>query len=252
MRRLEEKAGMMYALGTLGTPLPVGIGQEGAIAALAAATTPDDCVVGLDAGAGFALALGETPEEIFQRLRFRENDQTDRPAVLRLPGERPRLLDAAAAVTTAAASGAAVILAGQHAAPVIAAATELANIVLAVVITPVDRRPPVWPQSADFSLRECDGADVVGVNAALVAAREKHGRGAHRVGLAVLTPPYAGHARTPGQRTSVRQERPDPLAQCRRELIGAGVPEAEIVAIEAAARDEMAVAARAVALACAP
>lgn len=251
MRRLEEKAGMMYALGTLGAPLPLGIGQEGAIAALAAATTPDDCVVALDAGAGLALALGATPGEIFQRLRSCEDDNVDRSAVLRLPGEPPRRLDVATAVMTAAASGAGVVLAGQHAAPLMAAAAELANVILAVVIAPADRRPPVWPQSQDFLLRECDGADVVGVNVALVAAREGHGLGAHRIGLAVLTPPYVGHARSSGQRATVRQDRPDPLARCRRYLIDAGVTEAEILAIEASARDEMAIAARAVALACA-
>ncbi len=252
MRRLEEKAGMLYALGTLGTPVPLGIGQEGAIAALAAATTANDCVVALEAGAGLALALGETPGEIFQRLRSREDNKADRPAVLRLPGEAPRLVDVATAVTTAAASGAGVVLAGQHAAPVMAAAAELANVVLSVVIAPVDRRPTEWPQSPDFLLRECDGADVVGVNAALVAARDGHSRGAYRIGLAVLTPPYVGHARASGQRAPVRQDRPDPIAQCRRYLIAAGVPETEIAAIEALARDEIAMAARAVALACAP
>ncbi len=36
LRRFEEKAGMLFALGTLGTPCPLGVGQEAALAVCAA------------------------------------------------------------------------------------------------------------------------------------------------------------------------------------------------------------------------
>ena len=252
MRRFEEKAGMLYALGVLGTPTPLGIGQEGAIAALAAATTSDECVIALEPAAGLSLALGETPGEVFQRLRPSENYSAYGPALLRLPGEPPRHLDIATAVTTAASNGAGIVVVGPQASTVMAVAAELANVLLAVVIVPIDRKPPMWLDDPDFSLRECDGADARSVSAAIAAAREGHGRGAHRIGLAGLTPPYGGHARTSGQRAPVRQNHCDPLAQCRQQLIDAGVSEAEITAIEVSAREEIAAAARSIAIACAP
>ena len=77
---------------------------------------------------------------------------------------------------------------------------------------------------------------------ALLDARRNAGTGQL---LVILTPPYAGHQRSAGARAASRKDAPDPLKTARQKLLASGeAGEAELMALETQARDEMAAAAR--------
>ena len=251
LRRFEEKAGMLFALGTLAAPCPLGIGQEAALAALAATLEPGDTVLALNTRPGLELALGALPATTLESLVC-EPCSSPSPALLRQPGDAPRRMPLAQAVST--------VLAGNG--PIIVLATaadqllDLANLpapVLPVVILASDQKPPSWPLPPRFAVRECDGADALGLTEAIAAARSDLASAAAEPALAILTPPYSGHARSDGRRPAARRDTADPIAIYRRHLLAtARLNESEAAAIEAAVRDEMAAAGRAISLSCAP
>jgi len=254
LRRFEEKAGMLYAMGTIAVPCPLGYGQEGAIAALVDALQPTDVLLSLSALPGLELALGASPLTVFQRLAG-SNDAAGAPiALLRRPGEDVSVLNRPdpALVPAAGRAGASIVLA--------TGASELAPFVdpsrakiLAILMVPSDRRPDTSPLLAGMPVRECDGTHLDSISDALAAARDALAAGETHVGLMLLTPPYAGHARDPGRRPAARRDSPDPIALYRHQIVSSGrITETEASAIENAVRDEIAACGRAITLACAP
>ena len=255
LRRFEEKAGMLYAMGTLATPCPLGIGQEGAVAALVEGLSSNDIVLVLEARPAVELALGAPAKTVFQRLASSQPANDQGPlALLREPCSSPRLLPREDALNTASAvQGEPLIVVAPD--PTASTAIDrLANGALTVFIVPSDSKPEVWPRSLSSRVRECDGADVEAVAAAIAAARGDHSAGHRPLAVAILTPPYIGHSRDPGHRQPTRRNLPpDPLALHRRRLVGSGrLTEADAVAVETAVRDEIAAAARSMFMACAP
>jgi pyruvate dehydrogenase E1 component alpha subunit len=252
MRRFEEKAGMLYALGTLAAPCPLGYGQEAAIAAIADSLQPADMLVSLEWRPALDLALGDTPASVFQRLVPPIDPAGVAAALLYSYGEQTKRLPhhMALAAFAEAKTGICHVVAFDPAdlAPLL----EPRNRVLAVLVIPSDRRPEVWPLPADVPVRECDGASLGAVEAALAGARDALSSAQNPLVLVILTPPYAGHARDTGRRAN-RRDTPDPLALFRDAAIASGqMSNAEAVVIENTVRDEIATAGRAISLSCAP
>ena len=252
MRRFEEKAGMLYAMGTLSSPCPLGYGQEAAIAAIADSLQPADVLVSLSFSPALELALGASSAMVFQRL-VPASDLDGVPlGFLRSPVEKGRLLprhDALRALTEAV-PGTRHILAfnSTDLTPML----ESADGALAVLVIPSDRRPEVWPFPSHIRVRECGGANFDAVSAAIAAARNALAGGQGPLVLAILTPPYVGHARDPALRTR-RRDIPDPLALYREHAVASGyLSSSEAVVMENSVRDEIAAAGRAISLSCAP
>lgn len=251
LRRFEEKAGMLYALGTLGTPCPLGVGQEGAIAAIAATLNPGDIVLTLDTTPAFELALGAPWAAAFQRLQPAPVEPPAPPCLVRIPGEPMRQVSRDAGLALAAQRSELIVLIASCANEIRAVLETLPAPVLPVIIIPTDRKPETWSALAPSSVRECDGADAIGLCETLAAVRHDLASGHAAPAIAILTPPYAGHARDLSRRAPSRRETPDPIALCRQRLLATRcIDEAGIAAIEAAVRDEVAAAGRAVAMAC--
>ena len=251
LRRFEEKAGMLYALGTLGTPCPLGIGREGAIAAIAATIPPGDIVLALRSSPALELALGTAAGTAFQRLLPTPPDDEPEPCLVRLPGEGLRHLTREAALALVAQRTEAVVPIATSADDLAAALRNLPNRVLPVMIVSTDRKPETWSHLAPLSVRECDGADAIGLCETLATVRKELEPGHSGTALAILTPPYAGHARDVRGRAPTRRDVADPIALCRQRLLATGrLDEAGVTALEAAVRDEIAAAGRAISLAC--
>jgi pyruvate dehydrogenase E1 component alpha subunit len=248
LRRFEEKAGMLYALGTLSVPCPLGVGQEGAIAALAASLDAGDSLLALQDRPSIELALGASPAAAFQRLLDASGDAPATSALLRLPGEDVRRLPRNEAIAAATGrNGTVVVLAGD-AAELTQFLPVLDARVLPVMVIPSDRRPADYDLPAGWTLRECDGSSAAGVREALMSARKDR-----HIAVSILTPPYAGHARDGSRRPQERRVSEDPIVRLRRHLIGEGrLREADAAELEAAVRHEIAAAARGVSVACAP
>jgi pyruvate dehydrogenase E1 component alpha subunit len=254
LRRFEEKAGMLYAMGTIAVPCPLGYGQEAALAAVADALQPQDVLVSLAALPGLELALGTSPLTVFQRLAGSSDAAGAPQALLHRPGEVASVLNRPdpALVHAAGRAGASIVLA--------TGAGELAQFLapsgdklLAILMVPSDRRPDTSPLPAGMTVRECDGAHLDAISANLAAARDALAAGEGHLALMILTPPYAGHARDPGRRPAARRDSPDPIALYRHQIVSTGrITDPEACAIESAIRDEIAASARAITLACAP
>jgi pyruvate dehydrogenase E1 component alpha subunit len=252
LRRLEEKAGLLYALGTLGTPCPLGIGQEGALAGLTEALSPDDTVVAIEATPGLAVALGDTPSAALEGLRPATPPPVSPPILVRAPHQGlRRVASLADAVANGAARGVHVLISMQPGAEAFRHACAAADPVLPAVVASREAVPAVADLPPGYAVRQVDGVDASGVADALHAARADLVAGRTRPLLLIVTPPYVGHARTAGERSIARGDIPDPLSHCRRNLLASGVTtEAALADIEASVRDEMAAAGRLLAAAC--
>lgn len=252
MRRFEEKAGMLYALGTLAAPCPLGYGQEAAFAALADSLQPGDVLVSLAWRPALDLALGNTPATVFDRLVPSSDSAAAAAALLYSYGEEIKHLPhhMALAALADARTGTRHVVAFDPAdlAPLL----NPGNRVLAVMVIPSDRRPEVWPFPANIPVRECDGASLGAVEAALAGAREALASAKDPLILVILTPPYAGHARDAVRRAN-RRDTPDPLALFRDAAIASALmSNAEAIVVENTVRDEIAAAGRAISLCFAP
>lgn len=266
LRRFEEKAGMLYALGSLQRPCPLGIGQEGAFAGLSAGLAPEDSLLGLTPSPALALAFGAGAVGLFETLLPAPDEAHSQPLLLVTPGgaiRRPAsLAEAEAGLAAAAASSPVVAVVGVEGTPLcefgpaLAAVAASGRAPLPVIVVPRGAAPQrdLFPAGfAAMDLREVDATDGAGVCAAVEAARADVLAGSVQPLLVLLTPPYMGHARSAearsaGARPAARKDLPDPLAHMRRVLSAAGIAsEAELAAIEAGVRDEMAAAGRALA-----
>lgn len=267
LRRFEEKAGMLYALGTLGTPCPLGVGQEAALTALAAVMQPADVFVALRGTPALRLAFGEACAGVFRELlpAADESEEAAQPVnvLMRAPmgsvATLPAMDDVRAALRQPAVSndpaitvlvldpqGGATEAVAQLSGDLVASGRP----VLALLIVPRDARPPAPELPPNWSLRAIDGADYANVRDALYAARQDLLSGPGEAGtrqilMTILTPPFAGHARSAGARPPSREDTPDPLKIVRQRLLAGGPgSEAICTAMEAAIRDEVTAAAR--------
>lgn len=253
LRRFEEKAGMLYALGTLATPCPLGIGQEAAIAGVVAALAPDDGLLALEERPALALALGRAPVAAFRSLAPARHEESN-PVLLVHTHAAPlgHASSLAQARPVLASIGGLAVVIGRDGAAATAAAGALEDHpTLPIVISPRDVADPPDPWPAAWNVREIDGTDPSGVAEAVTAARADTRSGRSRPAVLIRTPPYVGHARAAGARAPSRRDVPDPLVMWRRALLASGrASEAELLSVEASVRDEIAAAGRALALGC--
>ena len=248
LRRFEEKAGMLYALGSVTVPCPLGIGQEGAIAGLSASLDAGETFVALQARPTIELAFGASPAAAFQGLLDVSSGTVAASSLVRLPGEDMRRLPRHDAITTAAGRNANVVLLSDDPGELAQALPVMNARVLPVIMIPADRRPAEYGLPAQWTVRECDGSSAAGVREALMSARKDS-----LIAVSFLTPPYAGHARDGSRHPQERRQSQDPITSLRRLLIEDGrLREADAAELEAAVRDEIATAARGVSVACAP
>jgi hypothetical protein len=199
----------------------------------------------------FDLALGMAPTHAFQRLLTAPSETDAANCLLRLPGELPRCVSVQEAFALLAHRSETVVVVASGIDEITGALHNLSNRILPVMIVPSDRKPESWSHVAPWSVRECDGTDAIGLCETLTTVRETLASGHGGAAIAILTPPYAGHARDAGRRMPSRRDTPDPIALCRQRLLGGGrIDEAGVAAMETAIRDEVAAAGRAIALAC--
>lgn len=252
LRRFEEKAGMLYAMGTLATPCPLGVGKEAATAALAAAAA-SNVVLAIDPSPVVDVALGLSPSSAFERLVTARSGEDANLALLSEPGRPPVHLDEAAALARARAADTPLLLLASRSDDLARFAEVLPSPCLIVLMLPADRRPSAWETPPAIAVRECDGANLETVQQAIARAGSEAQERHSRICLSVLTPPYAGHARSAAGRTTSRRDTLDPIALYRQRLLQTGrLTEPAADAMEAVVRDEIAVAARALNTACPP
>jgi hypothetical protein len=175
-------------------------------------------------------------------------------ALLRLPGEAPYRLPQAEALACAARRDGTVIVLASDADRLRACWPQLPARVLPILLVTADRKPPQWPLPQNWRVRQCDGANVATLLDAVAGALSDHRLGLAELALALITPPYAGHARDGVRRAAVKRDNTaDPIALYRHWLLSShGLSEAEAAGIEQSIREEVAAAGRAISLACAP
>ena len=92
IRRFEEKAGQLYALGMIAGSSPLSIGQEALITGLAMAARSGDRFVAAHRTHGLMLALGVSPEAILAETHGPQNRSRRRPwRIASHAGARARL-----------------------------------------------------------------------------------------------------------------------------------------------------------------
>ncbi len=242
---------MLYALGTLGTPCPLGIGQEGALAGLAEALSPEDTIIVPAPTPGMAVALGETPDAVLAGLLPAAEASEAQSILVRAPQQGLLRVTALPEAPSRAVSGRSVVVGLPPGLEVFRRACALTDATVPVVVASRDAVPDAADLPQGYAVRQVDGVDASGVAEAFQAARTDVLAGVARTLLLILTPPYVGHARSAGERSAARRDFPDPLSLCRRGLLASGVAtEAELVALEASVREEIAEAGRRLAAAC--
>lgn len=259
LRRFEEKAGLLYALGTLGTPCPLGVGQEAALTAVAGQLSPGDELLAVPGTPALEIALGVAPVDVLRRLVPTLPDGGAVPECFAWTRSRrlirsPDLAAAACALegTDEPATGSCVVLLSQNCTDLTAGLTELAAMlfveqrrILPVFVMPRDTRPVPDALAGSLAVREIDGADLQRVAAAIQSGCADAVCGLAGPCLLVLTPPYMGHARMAGRRASAGQDVPDPVSLTRRRLLASGMASEEgLASLERTIRDDIAAAAR--------
>lgn len=224
LRRFEEKAGLLYALGTLEHPCPLGIGQEAAWVALARVAGPQCRLIAETPPLQLMLALGRTAADGFRDLQAAQRSGSPAAGLERGAGEAVVvLLDCNRDLSSKLAS---VMGPGR----------------VAVIVVPRDQWPGAGALPAGVPAREIDAADFDAVAAALAAAQSGSATGTL---LVLLTPPYVGHARSAAGKAPSRHDVPDPVRIWRSRLIAAGACEDVVLGpLEGGIRDEIHAAAR--------
>jgi pyruvate dehydrogenase E1 component alpha subunit len=264
LRRFEEKAGLLYALGTIGTPCPLGVGQEAALTALATGLGPTDELLAFRDTPALELALGIEPVDVLRRL-VPAAEGRSQPGALVMT--RSRQIRRCAAPLEAAGelqgfNGAhpesilVVLLhecvgATEHLPTLAAMPFVEGRRLLPILVVPRDERPEPEALPATLHVREVDGADVLRVAAALATASADAAKGLSGPCLVVLTPPYIGHSRNEGRRAQSRPDAPDAVALSRRRLVASGVAtEEHLSGLERSVREEVVRAARVLEMKC--
>jgi pyruvate dehydrogenase E1 component alpha subunit len=264
LRRFEEKAGLLYALGTIGTPCPLGVGQEAALTALTTGLGPTDELLAFSDTPALELALGIEPVDVLRRL-VPAPEGNSQPGAL--AWTRSRQIRRCAAPLEAAGElqgfdgahpeSVLVVLLHECAGtaehlPTLAAMPFVeGRRLLPVLVVPRDERPEPDDLPATLHVREVDGTDVVRVAAALATACADAGKGLSGPCLVVLTPPYIGHSRNAYRRAPSRPYTLDPIVLSRRRLVASGVAtEEHLSGLERSVREEVVRAARVLEMEC--
>lgn len=255
IRRFEEKAGQLYAMGHIRGSLRLCIGQEAVAVGLAMARRPGDQVVAGSRCHGYLLALGVEPEPILAELLGRSGGLAKgRAGPLPMIARPHDFFGGYASAATGASIAAGIALANRarsdgrvclvsipaeqaghgavNQAITLAAQLRLALVVLIeTTIDDAGRRTPsgftvTGPADhrnggLDVPRDRIDGIDVRRVRTALAEAIQRARSGEGPMILDMLTSRFRGHA-GPGARvaqdSSVPQDQIDPIAKVQTRL----------------------------------
>jgi pyruvate dehydrogenase E1 component alpha subunit len=257
LRRLEERAGMLYALGQLSQPFPLGVGTEAAFVALAAAVrSAGSAVVALQPLPGLRVAFGcQTRDVLGEFATPAEATQSTLPACCLLPdGTVVSAGCVRDALAAAAASGATtVILVSVCQIPDLAAArqsligfaAQATTPVLPILVVLVDELGSNnVPSALAAEIVWADGGDIKDVLQRIRIAQQALDdapAGSCASVLAVRTPVYVGHERRGRRPMQPSQAVCDPLKTSRERLLASGVvTEATLADVEDRVRREIA------------
>ncbi|MDX2309421.1 MAG: hypothetical protein NW216_14370 [Hyphomicrobium sp.] len=257
LRRFEEKAGLLFALGILGSPCPRGVGREAAYvgAAIAAARhSPAALVYATFRSPSLALACGVDLLTAFERLQAESphGNTPDHTAGLVL------YRDGHSAEPLQAIEGA-MGLAGEATIIVIVERADVARLnsqsVLPANALIVVLEPSLGEGAGDLPheialLRPVNGSDVICVTSALDAAFDE--RLPMRAGIVrIALPEFRGHQATKDRKRDAEARASDPLTVGRLEVLESGraTPEG-LAALDAAIKSELAAAAEALGATC--
>ena len=250
IRRFEEKAGQLYAIGVLPDEIKLCIGREALITGLLQARNRDDPIVVGRRSHGFVLGLGITPDTLMAELA--------KPVagLLKIPSQRPpNTIDSLAhfyccqngnrIITQWAVSLALAQRGAQHA-PVVFAILDGDTLTKDALVRAVDisqrqhlrtvfvvdqatplsmgdaSRAGLLPSDSPIALARVDGIDHAAVHAACrnAAARAREDIGPQ--GLIVSTQAFRGHGDKSSRRASIagrRADIPDPVQLARKRLL---------------------------------
>ncbi len=259
IRRFEEKAAQLYAMGDIATLPPLAIGQEAVAVGVALAVEPSEVIaVGSLRPHGILLARGLEPDRLMNALLMGNSNAALSGAYA---ARRLKVLDAIPPAqatspvlrTSLAAIGAqlAADCAPRHAAVWCIGegadgytdAIEQASKAHAPLVFIIENASAAAPElgvctaspsalfqrsrQAGVRAQQVNGLDVRVVKAAAQAALEHAWRGEGPTVLEVMTYRYQGHANPTGSplRVAARRDETDPVAKARARiaLIGAGV-----------------------------
>ncbi|MEQ1576883.1 MAG: thiamine pyrophosphate-dependent enzyme [Hyphomicrobium sp.] len=268
IRRFEEKAGQLYALGKIFSLDPLSIGQEAVAAGLALAAGPLCIMIAGPRPHGLMLASGVPPGPLMAALLSGDPQDRSRLDGPVLPASGSPALTLSKVAAACGREHAAVWCVGEG-----AGAGET-DALIKVIAHAASQGPPILfvientgfdvpdaglctaKPSALFELcaeagiktSQVNGLDVRSVKAAAQEAlshvrHDARVNGGSCVVLEILTYRYKGHANTPGH--CVRIERPreetDPVAKARARIAAAGgaSTEARLKGIEQSVRSEV-------------
>jgi pyruvate dehydrogenase E1 component alpha subunit len=256
IRRFEEKAAQLYAMGDIATLPLLSIGQEAVAAGLVLAALPTDLiVVGSTRPHGLMLARGLEPDRLMNALLMGGSSAglQDAYAALNMkiveavqstsPELRASLAAAAQQVAAECGQLHAAVWSIGEASDVYFEAIESASKARAPIVVITENASAAAPEfggcnaspSALFqrcrqtgiSAVQVNGLDVRVVKAAADVALQQARRGNGPAVLEVMTYRYQGHANPTGSplRVASRRDETDPVAKARARiaLIGAGV-----------------------------
>jgi pyruvate dehydrogenase E1 component alpha subunit len=268
LRRFEEKAGVLYALGALEHPLPLKIGCEAAYVAVMAAKRSGDVLAVSEAGSIAELAAGAGFLDAFGGLTSEDSCSSSIPALSRWRIFKDRPVSAGSCATHTFQQANALLAPGgvlcvifsslsdaqQNLAALEATSAALAGRVVAVVIV-CDGKSEAsggddlsWPGALWRSVH-ADGSDMEATAAAMALARASLVPGTQNPIIFIATPVFMGHARRQGNQQRLEPQRPDPIARLRQRLTDeVQVSDTELNALDASVKMQIAQAVQAAGL----
>ena len=267
MRRIEERAGQLFALGYLEHPFPVSFGWEAALYALAAWADAGDVFITTDMRPGLALALGDDAEAVL-RVSACVPAGSSGLYIKRVAGEAVSACAPATWVQQLAAARS--VMGSSSRCVLIAALPGEATVNLARRLSQACREMPrtTLVLAGDESARGCEagraacddlGQLFAGVGRVwrtlpasdpsqiaqtlIEAADTAVGFGGATPVLDLVTATFQGHAQTRHRRGPVRDAIADPLIATRDQILASGeVHDGAVLLIETGARARIAAA----------
>lgn len=264
LRRFEEKAGVLFALGTLSSPVPRNIGREAVFAAIGALARNGDgnlLVASTFPSPALCLTLGGPPEHVLRAISdggSYHNGETNVPSGpyhdnlfvhdVRQPlPQKVAFLPGDLASTGARPS---ILLTEAHAGGIAGGSVDraFANPTVTAVVMPASQCPAPGSVIEDGTVRVVSGGDPLALYCMfsnLIAG------GPPGSTVWVATPEFRGHQSLPDRARDRDARGADPLNLCRQKLLDLGLQTPDdLKASEDAIRREVVAAAAALGSTC--
>jgi TPP-dependent pyruvate/acetoin dehydrogenase alpha subunit len=235
IRRFEEKAAQLYAIGEIATLPPLSIGHEAILAAAALCLSPGEHMTSLSNSTGLSLADGADAARLMEHLldgSFTSMSRGITDAAVVVADPSVASADLMSAITTSKFDGTPKVFV------VINATTDVCD----TVSLRTDQSALMREVAAiDLVGEVTDGTDLERVRQSIEAALDRSRHDHRPTVIEAMVYRYRGHARIGAH---VKPSRPrediDPLARTRAQLMGLGdTMAAHVVATEQSVRDAM-------------